>query len=225
MGQAIGQVLALGVGVAVVPGPIIAVVLMLLTPRARVTGPAFMVGWLVGLGIVGAAVLLIESPTDAASDNGPATWVSVLKLLFGIALLLGAISQWRGRPRGDGEPATPKWMGAIEHFGPGKAAGAGAALGVLNPANLVLSVAAATTIAATEISGGQQAAAYAVFAVVGTAGVAIPVVIYFAMGDRAEPILERLRGWLARHGAVIVAVMLLLIGAKLIGDAISGFTS
>jgi hypothetical protein len=42
MGQAIGQVLALGVGVALVPGPIIAVVLMLLTPRARATGPVGM---------------------------------------------------------------------------------------------------------------------------------------------------------------------------------------
>ena len=55
MGEAIGQSLPLAVGVALSPVPIIAVVLMLTTPRARVNGPAFVLGWLVGLGIVGAS--------------------------------------------------------------------------------------------------------------------------------------------------------------------------
>jgi hypothetical protein len=40
VGQAIGQVLPLAVGVALSPVPIIAVVLMLVTERARVNGPA-----------------------------------------------------------------------------------------------------------------------------------------------------------------------------------------
>ena len=42
--DAIGQVLSLGVGVSLSPVPIIAVVLMLGTPRARVNGPAFLLG-------------------------------------------------------------------------------------------------------------------------------------------------------------------------------------
>ena len=54
MKEAIGQVLSLGVGVAVSPIPIIAVVLMLATPRARSNGPAFVLGWIVGLAVVGA---------------------------------------------------------------------------------------------------------------------------------------------------------------------------
>src|SRR5690349_19697490 len=40
MGQAIGSCLPLAVGVALSPVPIIAVVLMLTTPRARLNGPA-----------------------------------------------------------------------------------------------------------------------------------------------------------------------------------------
>jgi hypothetical protein len=44
MADAIGQVLSLGVGVALSPVPIIAVVLMLGTPRARANGPAFVLG-------------------------------------------------------------------------------------------------------------------------------------------------------------------------------------
>ncbi len=40
MGEAIGQALPFAVGVALSPVPIIAVILMLVTPRARANGPA-----------------------------------------------------------------------------------------------------------------------------------------------------------------------------------------
>jgi hypothetical protein len=222
MGNAIGQTLSLAVGVALSPVPIIAVTLMLVTPRARSNGPAFLVGWLAGLAIVGAVVLLVAGPANANDDGEPATWVDVLKLVLGALVLLVALRQWRGRPH-DGEDApTPKWMGTIDTFTPRKAAGAGAVLAGANPKNLLLSVAAAAAIAQTGIPGGQQAAAYAVFAVIGTIGVAAPVVIYFALGDRSGPILERLKQWMAAHNAVIMGVLCLVIGAKLIGDGIAG---
>jgi threonine/homoserine/homoserine lactone efflux protein len=224
MGQAIGQILPLAVGVAISPVPIIAVVLMLVTPRARANGLAFVVGWLAGLAVVGAIVLAI-APDASTDSGGPKTWVSVLKLLLGLALVAMAAKQWRGRPRGDEEPPVPKWMGAIDAFTAPKAAGAGALLSALNPKNLLLAVAAATTIAQAGISGGEEAVVYLVFAVIATVGVAIPVVIYFAMGERAAELLHRLNGWMAHNNAVIMSVLLVVIGAKLIGDAISGFAT
>jgi threonine/homoserine/homoserine lactone efflux protein len=224
MGQAIGQVLAFALGVAISPVPIIAVVLMLVTPRARSNGPAFVVGWVLGLSIVGTIVLLV-APDGTSDSGGPATWVSTLKLVLGVLLLLVALKQWHGRPH-DGEQApTPKWMGAIDGFTAPKALGAGAVLSGANPKNLLLTLGAAATIVQTGISGGEQAAAYAVFAVLATVGVAVPVVIYFALGDRAGSLLEGLKTWLAKNNAVIMAVLLLVIGVKLIGDAISGFSA
>ena len=119
----------------------------------------------------------------------------------------------------------PKWMGALDSFGPGKAAGAGALLSGLNPKNLLLAVAAAAAIADTGIAAGEEAVAYAVFAVLGTVGVATPVVIYFALGERERPLLERIKGWMGRYNAAIMATLCLVIGAKLIGDAVSGFSA
>ena len=49
MGPVIGDFLPAAIGVAISPIPIIAVILMLLTPRARTNGPAFLVGWIVAL--------------------------------------------------------------------------------------------------------------------------------------------------------------------------------
>ena len=54
-------------------------------------------------------------------------------------------------------------------------------------------------------------------------GVAAPLVIYLVMGERAAAILQNLRTWLVHHNAAIMAVLLLVLGAKLVGDGISGF--
>lgn len=83
VGDAIGQMLPTAVAVAISPFPIVAVVLMLVTRRGRVNGLAFLVGWLLGLIVVGAIVVSVASGADASDDGAPATWVSVLKLLLG----------------------------------------------------------------------------------------------------------------------------------------------
>jgi threonine/homoserine/homoserine lactone efflux protein len=225
MGQAIGEMLPSAVGVAISPLPIVAVVLMLVTARARVNGPMFVLGWWIGLAVVGAVALSIAGGADATDDGEPATWVDVLLLVLGLLLLLVAFRQWRGRPHGEEEAPTPKWMGAVDGFTPVKAGGAGVVLSALNPKNLLLAVAGAAAIAETGISMGEQIVAWVVFVLIASIGVGAPVVIYFALGDRSRQLLDNLKGWMARNNAVIMAVLMLIIGVKLIGNAISGFSS
>jgi len=225
MGEAIGQILPLAVGVALSPIPIIAVVLMLVTERARANGPAFVAGWIVGLALVGVVVLAIAGGAGATDEGAPATWVSALKLVLGVLLLLVALRQWRGRPGEGDEPETPKWMRTIDAFTPAKSLGMAALLSGLNPKNLLLAVAAGAAIAQTGISTGDQVVAYAVFVVIATVGVGAPVALYFALGERSQHVLDRLKGWMGRNNAAIMAVLCLIIGVKLVGDAISGFSS
>jgi hypothetical protein len=225
MGEAVGGSLPLAVGIALSPIPIIAVVLMLTSRKAKVNGPAFVLGWLLGLGIVGAIVLSLAGPAGGSTAGSPATWVSWLKLVLGVLLLLIALQQFRGRPHGDEQGQMPKWMATIDKTTPVGALGLAALLSGANPKNLLLAVGGAATIAQTGISGGQQAIAYLIFALIGTVGVAIPVGIYFAMGARSAALLAGLKDWLSRHNAVIMSVLCLIIGAKLIGDAISALTS
>jgi threonine/homoserine/homoserine lactone efflux protein len=219
MGEAIGEILPLAVGVALSPIPIVAVVLILVTERARANAPAFVAGWLAGLAIVGAIVLAVAGGADANDGGEPAKWASVLELVLGVLLLLFALRRWRRRPTGD-EPATPKWMAAVDAFSPVKSFGMGVVLAALNPKNLVLAIAAGAAIAQTGIAGGEQAVAYAVFAILGTVGIGIPVVLYVVMGERSRQPLDRLKGWMSTHNAAIMSVLLLVIGVKLIGSGI-----
>jgi hypothetical protein len=225
MGKAIGDTLPMAIGVAISPVPIIAIVLMLGTPRARANGTAFAVGWFAGLTVVGAIMLAIASGNAATSSGGPATWASVLKLILGVLFLLLAAKQWRGRPAAGEEAAMPKWMQAIDQFTTGRSLGFGAVLSGVNPKNLALTIAAATAIAQTDISSGQEVGALAVFIVVGSLTILAPLAIYLTMGAKAKDILDGLKTWMAAHNAAIMTVLLVVLGAKLIGDAIAGLSS
>ncbi|HYB25429.1 MAG TPA: GAP family protein [Solirubrobacteraceae bacterium] len=225
MGQAIGQVLSFGVGVALSPVPIIAVVLMLSTPKGRVNGPTFLLGWVLGIAVLGTIVLLAASGASASKHGAPATWVSILKIVLGLLLLALAVKQWRGRPRGDGAPRLPAWMKTIDKFTAVRSAAMGVALSAVNPKNLLLVVGAAAAIAQTGASAVSQAVALAVFIVIATLGVGAPVAIYFLMGARATKILDGLHDWMARENATIMAVICVIIAAKLIGDAITALTT
>jgi threonine/homoserine/homoserine lactone efflux protein len=221
VGEAIGQMLPAAVGVALSPMPVVAVVLMLVSRRGRANGPAFVLGWVLGLTILGAIVLGLSSGADASDGGQPATWVGVLKLGLGVLLLLVGVRQWRGRPHGDERPPAPKWMAALDTFTPVKAAGAGVLLSGLNPKNALLSIGAAAAIAGTGIAADEQALAYGLFVLIATIGVGTPVVLFFVLGDRSRHILDALKEWMAANNAVIMAVLLLLLGVKLIGDGIS----
>lgn len=225
MGQAIGQILSFAVAVAVSPIPIIGVVLMLATPRARANGPAFLAGWVGGLAILGTVVLLVSSGASASDGGQPADWVSILKLVLGALLLVAALRQWRGRPRGDEEATLPKWMRTIDSFSAAKALGLGALLACVNPKNGLMTVAAGAAIAQTGASAGDQAVALAVFILVATLGVGTPVVLFFALGDRSAKTLSELKDRMAQNNAAIMAVLMLVIGAKLLGDGISGLSA
>ena len=221
LADAIGSILALAVGVAISPLPVVAVVLLLAGPRGRVTGIAFVAGWMGGLALLATLVLLVGDGAGATDEAGPASWVGVLEVVLGAALVGFAIRQWSQRPR-DGEQAPlPGWMRTMDSFTATKAVRFGVLLAAVNPKNFLLTVAAATSIAEVGLPAGEAAIAVAVFVVVATLGTGLPVAISFAGGRRAQDILDDLRRWLALHNSAVMAVVLLVIGTKVLGEGLA----
>jgi len=221
VGAAIGQSLPVAIGVLISPLPIVAVVLMLVSRRAKVNATAFLLGWFLAIGIVVTLVALLAGAA-APSDDGPPAWAAWVKIVLGVLLLVVALSQWQGRPRKGVEPPAPKWMAAIDAFTPVKAFGLAVLLGAVNPKNLLLVVSGGAAIAAA--APGEtttQVVAAAVFAIVASVGVSAPLVIYLSMGARSASLLEDLKNWMIHNNAVIMAVLLLVIGAKMIGDGLT----
>jgi threonine/homoserine/homoserine lactone efflux protein len=221
MGDAIGQMLASAVGIAISPIPLIAVVLMLATPRGRTNGIAFTLSWVVSLAVLVTAVVLAGSGADA-SDGGPAAWTLWLKLALGLVFLLLGAKQWRDRPREGAEPAPPKWMNAIDGFTAPKAAGLAAALAVANPKNLVLAIGGAVSIASSSASAGGMTVAVVLMVLIASLCTLAPLGVYLLGGAKSAQVLAGWKTWMARHNAAIMTTLLIVLGTKYIGDAISG---
>jgi len=213
----VGETLSFAVGVAVSPVPIAAVIVMLFTPEAKTNAPVFLIGWVVGLLLVGFVVLLI--PGLEASNGEPSTTTGVIKGVLGVLLLVAGWAAWRKRP-GPGETAeAPKWMATIDGFGAGKSFGIGFLLSALNPKNLLLVAAAAATIAAAGLSGGEESAALVIFTLIAASTVAVPVIGYLIVGERADQTFATAKDWLIQNNSVVMAVLLLVFGVSLVGDA------
>lgn len=138
MGAVIGDLLPLGLGVAISPIPIIAVILMLLSRQAARTSTGFLAGWVAGIVVVTVVVLVLVGQAGNTSTGKPSTVSSVLKLVFGVLLLVLAVRQWRERPKPGEAAELPKWMSTIDSFTFGKALGLGFALSGVNPKNLLM---------------------------------------------------------------------------------------
>lgn len=221
MWNAIGELLPTAVGVALSPVPIVAVILMLGTPKAKSNGPAFAVGWVVGLVAVSIIVLLVASGADDP-DSSTSTAVGWVKVALGVLLLVLAARRWKDRPAPGAEAEMPAWMAAIDSFTPARSFGLGVLLSGVNPKNLALTLAAAATIARAGLSGAESAGAVAVFVILGSITVAGPVIFYLVMSERASRPLASMKEFMSTHNGVIMMVILIVLGAKLLGDGISG---
>ncbi|MFC1412864.1 GAP family protein [Streptacidiphilus sp. N1-12] len=225
MGDAIGQMLPSAVGIAISPLPLIAVILMLATPNGRTNGIAFAAGWTGALGIATAALALLGSGADASSGDGtPATWASWLKLALGLLFALLAVKQFTSRPHQGQEAATPGWMKAIDQFTPAKAAALSATLAVANPKNLVLVVGGALAIAGSTAGTGGKTVAGIVMVLIASLCTTVPLAVYLFGGQRATTTLDSWKAWMSAHNSAIMTVVLAVLGAKYIGDAITALT-
>lgn len=225
MGEAIGEVLPLAIGIAISPIPIIAVILMLFSARARTNGSAFLLGWVAGLTAVVVIVLAVANPADAGTDEDTSDLVSWFKVLAGLTLILLGYRQWHTRPKPGEEPKTPGWMSPVDEFTPAKALGMGVLLSAINPKNLLLAVAAAGAMAQLNLSGADTAAAVLVFILIASVSIAGPVLLYLLGGEGVRHWLDELKDWLNDNNATVMAVLLIVIGFVVLGQGIRALSA
>lgn len=222
VGQAIGDLLPSAIAVALSPIPIIAVVVVLGTPRARTAGPMFAVGWVLGLAVVSALVILaLGSGVDSDTETG----IEWFKVAVGVLFLILAAKQWRKRPRAGRAPEMPNWMSTVDSVTPPRATLLGAALSGANPKNVALTLAAAASIAEAGLDPTDTTIAAAAYVGLGSTTVAGAVLLYLIDARRAARPLAAVKQFMSDYNAVIMMIVLLLLGAKLLGDGLGGISS
>jgi threonine/homoserine/homoserine lactone efflux protein len=223
MGPVIGEILPLAIGIAISPVPIIAAVLMLLSPKAKSASLGFLVGWLAGIVVAIVLFTLLSSLLPEQDSGGSSPVAGVIKIILGALLLLLALKQWRSRPAEGAKTKLPKWMAAIDSMTAGKALALAFLLAAVNPKNLLFAISAGVFIGSAGLTVGQATVVIVVFVLLAGCTVLIPVLGYFLASARMAGPLDRLRGWLVDNNNAIMAVLLLVMGVSMIGKGISTF--
>ena len=224
MGQAIGSVLTFAIGVAISPVPIIAVILMLFSRRAKVNGPAFLLGWVVALTVVSVVVYALAHDGNVATSSTASDSVSWGKIVLGAVLLLLARRNWRQRPEPGQAPEMPKWLATVEDLSPVKAFGLAVVLAGVNPKNLILTAGAAAGLAQLDVTTSEAVAAVAVFVLVASLTIVGPVLYALLGGQRAHDTLDSAKAWLTEHNAAVMAVLFLVFGIDLVAKGLPPLT-
>ena len=219
----VAGVIAPALGVALNPFPVIAIILILASERARSGGLALLVGWSGGICVaVGLLVLAANLGGLGPNEESTPRWVSVLKLAVGLLLLALGVRKWMSRPQGDEQAALPGWLASIPERTPAQLARFGALLSGVNPKNLMFSLIASASIASSGASVAGEIGLWLVCVIVASITVLVPVGWYLLAPASAIPMLERVRGWLVRHNVAILAAMLLIIGLLQVANGIEG---
>ncbi|KHO28358.1 membrane protein [Mycolicibacterium setense] len=216
-GSVLTELIPLALVVALSPLSIIPAVLVLHTSRPRPTGLAFLAGWLIGMFALTAIFVGVSNLFGALDE--PPTWASWLRIVVGSALIVFGVYRWLTRAKSE---HSPKWMQSLSKLTPVRAGATGALLTVANPKVLFICMAAGLAIGSAGL--GQPGVWLAGLYFVAAAGstVALPILAYAVSGERLDPALARLKEWMERQHAVLVAAILVVIGLLVLYKGIHG---
>ena len=207
LGSELVELVPLALVITLSPLSIIPAILVLHTPHKKQAGLAYLVGWIFALAAM--TLIFVEVSNLLSGVDKTPRWASYLRIVIGLALIVFGLYRWFTRHT---SAHTPAWLRKITEASPAKAGVFGALLAVVNPKVVFICVAAGLSIGTAGL--GLQGALFAeiYFVAIAAASVALPVLAVVVAGDRLDEPLERLKEWMEKNHAALVAVILVAIG-------------
>lgn len=235
MAELIWELTPVALGIVGSPLAIMALVAVLVSRRARVNGLLFLAGWTLAviLALWGASLLFDLFALEARRD--PPLWVPVARLVLAAVLFTSAVWTYRraharvvemAAATTPGEvsaaaPQLPGWLHAVERFSPPRCFALGLGIFLLNPVNVSCALIAALDVHLAGLSSGASFWVMVGFGAVCILPMVVPVVLVYVKGQRAQPVLDRVRHWIASHNSTLNVVLLALVGFMQVQKALA----
>lgn len=230
------SLIPLSLGIVLSPLAIMALVAVLLSQRARANGVGFLIGWAVAIIVLLGVSFAIFALLGVTERADPPPWVAVVRLILAVVLIVAAVFIFRrGRTRivamahastphqvVDAAPQLPGWLRAVDTFTPARSSTLGFGIFALNPVDASCAILAALDIRLGDLDTTQSVVISIVFVALGILPIAIPVFLTITKGEKAAPVLAKLRRWIASHTTDLNAALLLFIALLQIQKGISG---
>jgi hypothetical protein len=197
---------------------------VLKSARPRSNGGAFAIGFLAGQSAMCLLAFGIGDASLGDPRNNHETFQAILELALGFALLAAAVHVW-SRPREPREhrpmgPRTKAMVTRLSRLTTGAALGTGIVLGIGGPKRLGLTLIVAATLSAAALGSAGELSLVAVYVLVGTALVWVPVALYILFGSRATDWIASAQVWVTQHERTLTLYPSLVVGLGLIVDGV-----
>lgn len=213
MQSLIPTVFGLGLAIAVCsPVSVVTVIVLLTMPPGRMRGIAFVLGWLLAIGVIAAVVVVFAHGQDFSSHKTtPSRAASCAEIAVGLVAVLAAGRALRRGRQGAPSSGAPKWLSRLDRTNWLLAVVVGAFMLTYS-----LTIATAAEILKANVSAVDEVLAFVVFAVASSITVVAPIVVALIAPERADQRLAAWRHWLLGNSRVIGLVALVVIGVALI---------
>ncbi|WP_460633373.1 GAP family protein [Leifsonia lichenia] len=219
MTQVLGDLIPYAIAVSTSPLPLIAVLLLFRSPHARAASAAFLISRFLVVAVVAGAVAFAAEFLPQFDDSS--LLLAALRILGGLALMVWAIVKVLKRPRRGDDVDMPGWMASIENATVPSAARLGVLLSAANLKEIAFGFGAGLTIASADLAVGPTILIAVLYALVACLALIVVVVAFLVAEQRVRGPLDSARGWLVRNNSVLIAGVLLIIGAILVGEGVS----
>jgi hypothetical protein len=187
---------------------------------------AFASGVVIGQVLLCALAYALGSAALPVGDHPQETARAVLELALGVALVVAGGVVWSrpadSPPRPDSRTKAVfnrlARLNVLEVFGAG-------AVFALGPKRLGLTVLVTATIAGGDLGAVAATSLTAIYVVIATILVTLPVVLAIAFGDRAEAWMLDVEQWMASHKRPLTFYPLTILGVLVVVDGVLGLIS
>jgi Sap, sulfolipid-1-addressing protein len=194
---------------------------LVLGNRPLRTGFWFYLGALGATLAIGVAAAFVIGDVAASSGSTPKTWVAILDVVAGVALLAFVVRSARRPPNPARRKAMMEQMSKVATARVAAVVGAGATLA--NPGGFI--PLALKDISETDPTATGYAIEWLFFALVSLLPLAVALLMLVVAPVWTKQMLEAARRWLERRARTIAFVLLVLIAASLVRNGIAGLIS
>lgn len=215
------QLIPIAAGIMISPLPIAAIIAILLSPRAKANGFAYVGAFL----IVCFAFTVVAALTTKGAGAGGSSGDDVVVLVLGIVLSLGflvlAVVSWVTRPKHGAAAKAPGWLLAVDNLPVGKAFGLGLVMAVTNAKNIPLELKGGALIGASDLGVPAAIGLSALFALVASLGILLPTILASTGSRTVTRALNGLKAELIAHNAIIMTVLFAILAAVQISHVVA----
>ncbi|MBN1290063.1 MAG: GAP family protein [Actinobacteria bacterium] len=211
-GHLILRLVLTGLGAAVSPVAMIALISLMLRKDAKRNSLLFLLGYTLALMSIGTVLVYV---LHIGSRGGKSMLDSYIDLLLGV-LCLALMTYTLLKKGGEKKQDEEKVLKASRAFT------LGALMMVPNTSTLVIFISGLHLISSSNLSKPNAVLGLILLTFITLITLIIPILLYFIFSEKAEIVLAVTQGWLSKHEKVIGAAVLLIFGVYLV---IKGLTA